>query len=170
MRNNNCCETKNFTTVICLLFTNPFLAAGWPDYGFVNNKQVAFLQIFISPKLLFLFLKLLDKMSNVTNCDPGQTNLWFRLNKKFRGLNFQIQLLVLHFSEEKYEKTQDILEIRNKFFSLHTYKYRQFEWNFETFTYLDMLIFCFFVNKIFMLNEIVYLVRFLEWENQMSKI
>jgi len=51
------------------------LAAGWPDYGFANIKQVTFLLIFVSQKLLFLFSKFLDTMLYVMDCDPGQTNL-----------------------------------------------------------------------------------------------
>ena len=42
---------------------------------FVNNKQVALLQIFVSQQLLFLFSKHLDTMSKVTDCVPGQTDL-----------------------------------------------------------------------------------------------
>ena len=38
---------------------------------------MAFLPIFISQELLFLFSKQLYTMLNVTDCDPGQTNLWF---------------------------------------------------------------------------------------------
>ena len=63
-KKNNCWETKLFKNTICLLFTNlqihfwqlfslDVLAAGLPDYGFVNNKQMAFLKIFISQQLLF---------------------------------------------------------------------------------------------------------------------
>ena len=43
---------------------------------FVNNKQMAFLQIFVSQQLLFLFSKRLITLSNVMDCDSGQTNLW----------------------------------------------------------------------------------------------
>ena len=43
---------------------------------FVNNKQMAFLQIFVSQQLLFLFSKHLDTMSNVTDCGTGRTDLW----------------------------------------------------------------------------------------------
>ena len=71
---------------ICLLFTNlqihflllcglDILGAGSPDYGFVNDKQMAFLQIFVSQQLLFLFSKHLDTMLNVTNCVSSQTDL-----------------------------------------------------------------------------------------------
>ena len=42
---------------------------------FVNNKQMTFLQIFVSQQLLFLFSKHLDTMSNVTDCGTGQTDL-----------------------------------------------------------------------------------------------
>ena len=41
----------------------------------VNNKQMAFLQIFVSQQLLFLFSKHLDTMLNVTDCGTGQTDL-----------------------------------------------------------------------------------------------
>ena len=41
----------------------------------VNNKQMAFLQIFVSQQLLFLFSKNLDTMPNVTNCGNSQTDL-----------------------------------------------------------------------------------------------
>ena len=34
------------------------------------------MQIFVSQQLLFLFSKCVDTMSNATDCDPGQTNLW----------------------------------------------------------------------------------------------
>ena len=82
-KDNNCCETKICKNAIYLLITNlqihfwlfyslDVLAAGpgWPD-----NKQVAFLQKKNSQQLLFLSSKLLDTMSNVTDCDPSQTNL-----------------------------------------------------------------------------------------------
>ena len=36
---------------------------------------MAFLQIFVSQQLLFLFSKNLDKMSNVTDCGISQTDL-----------------------------------------------------------------------------------------------
>ena len=51
------------------------LAVGLPDYGFVNNKQIAFLEILVSHELLFLFLKHLDTMSNLTDCGTGRTDL-----------------------------------------------------------------------------------------------
>ena len=38
---------------------------------FVNYKQMAFLQIFVSQPLLFLFSKHLDTMLNVTYCWTG---------------------------------------------------------------------------------------------------
>ena len=74
--------------------------------------------------------------------------------------NYQIR----HFFDPITKKniTKKDLEILKKFFSPPKYVHISIKRNFETFTYLDMLIFCFFVNKIFMLNEIVYLVRFLE--------
>ena len=89
---NNCCETKICKNAVCLLFKNPFLATlrlGCPGSRmarlwmckFVNNEQVAFLQIFVWQQLLFLFSKRLNTMSNVTDCDPGQTNLWFSCSK-----------------------------------------------------------------------------------------
>ena len=43
--------------------------------GFVNNKEITFFQIFVSQQLLFSFSKHLDTMSNVTDCDPVQTDL-----------------------------------------------------------------------------------------------
>ena len=44
--------------------------------GFViNNKQMAFLQTKISQQLMFLLLKHLDTMLNVTDCAPGQTDI-----------------------------------------------------------------------------------------------
>ena len=52
------------------------LEVGWPDYGFVNIKQLAFLQIFVSPQALFLFSKHLDTMTNLTDGALGQTDLW----------------------------------------------------------------------------------------------
>ena len=51
------------------------MAAGLPDYGFVINKQMAFLQIFISQQLLFLFSKHLDTMLDVMDCGTGRTDL-----------------------------------------------------------------------------------------------
>ena len=54
------------------------VARSW-IHKFVNNKQMAFLQTFVSEQLLFLFSKHLDTMSNVTDCDYGQTNLWSKL-------------------------------------------------------------------------------------------
>ena len=33
------------------------LAVGWPDYGFVNNKQMVFLHIFVSQQLLFFYFQ-----------------------------------------------------------------------------------------------------------------
>ena len=39
---------------------------------------MAFLQIFVSQQLLFLFSKRLDTMANVMDCDPGQTDLWMK--------------------------------------------------------------------------------------------
>ena len=82
-KNNNCCETKFGKKAICLLFTNPFLAtlrhgsrmARLWICKFVNIKQEAFLQIFVSQQLLFLFSKCVDTMSNVTDREPSQTNL-----------------------------------------------------------------------------------------------
>ena len=70
--------------MICLLFTHlqihnlTKLLPGCPSRrvarnGFVNNEQMAFLQIFVSQQLLFLFSKHLDTMFNVTDCAPGQT-------------------------------------------------------------------------------------------------
>ena len=56
------------------------LTAGCPDYGFVINKQIAFLQIFVSQQLLFLFSKHLDTMLNVTNCVSSQTDLWLKIS------------------------------------------------------------------------------------------
>ena len=52
--------------------------------GFVNNKQMAFLQIFVSQQLFFSFSKHLYTMSNVTDCDPSQTNLcyYYKQSKK----------------------------------------------------------------------------------------
>ena len=41
-------------------------------YGFVNNKQMAFLQKFVSQQLLFLFSKYLDTMSIRWICVSGQ--------------------------------------------------------------------------------------------------
>ena len=38
-----------------LLYHLDILTAEWPDYGFVINKQMVFLQIFISQLLLFYF-------------------------------------------------------------------------------------------------------------------
>ena len=83
--NNNCCEIKICINAICLLFTNLQIhfwllcgldmTAGWPDCGFVNFWLVNNWHFF-KFKLLFLFLKHLDTMSNVTDCDPGQTDLW----------------------------------------------------------------------------------------------
>ena len=43
---------------------------------------MAFLQIFVSQQLLFLFSKHLDTMSNVTDCDYGQTNLCAKAKAK----------------------------------------------------------------------------------------
>ena len=59
------------------------MAAGLPDYGFVINKQMAFLQIFFSQQLLFLFSKHLDTMLNVTDCWTGRTDFWFLFLIKF---------------------------------------------------------------------------------------
>ena len=67
----------------CLLFTNPYLATLWlrrpgireARYGFMINKQMAFLQSFVSQQLLFLFSKHLDTMLNVTDCGTGRTDL-----------------------------------------------------------------------------------------------
>ena len=42
---------------------------------FVNNKQMAFLQIFVAQQLFFLFSNHLDTMLNVTDCAPGQTDI-----------------------------------------------------------------------------------------------
>ena len=67
-KNNNCCEIFFFKNAICLLITNlqihfwllcglDILEAGGPDYGFVNIKQMAFLQIFVSQKLLFFYFQ-----------------------------------------------------------------------------------------------------------------
>ena len=66
-------------------FTYPFLATlqlRRPEsrvarLWIVNNKQMTFLQIFVSQQLLFLFSKHLDTMSNVTNCGTSRTDLWF---------------------------------------------------------------------------------------------
>ena len=67
-------------------FTNPFLttlqlgrrgsrvARLW-IYKFVNNKQMAFLQSFVSQQLLFLFSKHLNTMSNATDCVSGRIDL-----------------------------------------------------------------------------------------------
>ena len=69
--------------------TNPFLATLWLGHPSCrvarlwickflnNNKQMAFLQNFISQQLLFFFLfsEHLNTMSNVTDCAPGQANL-----------------------------------------------------------------------------------------------
>ena len=65
-KNNNCWEIKLSKNAICLLFTNlkihnlATLLPGRPSYrvvrnGFVINKQMVFLQIFISQLLLFYF-------------------------------------------------------------------------------------------------------------------
>ena len=54
--------------------------AGWPDYGFVINKQMAFLQI-LAHNNYFLFSKHLDTMSNVTDCVPGQTDLCLKYDE-----------------------------------------------------------------------------------------
>ena len=43
--------------------------------GVLINKQMAFLHIFVSQQLLFLFSKHLDTMSNVTDCVSSQTDL-----------------------------------------------------------------------------------------------
>ena len=60
---------------IWLLCSLGVLTSGWPGHGFViNNKQMAFLQIFVSQPILFLFSK--DTMSNVTDCGIGRTDLW----------------------------------------------------------------------------------------------
>ena len=78
--------TKICKNAICLLFTNlqihnlATLLPGRPSLkvvrnGFLNNKQMAFLQIFVSQQLLFLFSKHLDTMLNVTDCGPGRTDL-----------------------------------------------------------------------------------------------
>ena len=48
---------------IWLLCGLDVLASGWPDHGFVDNKQMAFFQSFASQQLLFLFTKHLDTMS-----------------------------------------------------------------------------------------------------------
>ena len=45
-------------------------------YGFVNNKQMAFLKNIVSQQLFFLFSKHLDTMLNVTDCGTGRTDLW----------------------------------------------------------------------------------------------
>ena len=50
-------------------------AARLPDYGFVNNTQMAFLKIFVSQELLFLLSKHLDTTLNVTDCGTGRTDL-----------------------------------------------------------------------------------------------
>ena len=67
-------------------FTNPLLttlqlgrlgssvARLWICKFVINNKQMAFLQIFVSQPILFLFSK--DTMSNVTDCGIGRTDLW----------------------------------------------------------------------------------------------
>ena len=34
-----------------------FLSAGWPDYGFVNNKQVAFFSNFCFPEIIVFNFK-----------------------------------------------------------------------------------------------------------------
>ena len=62
-KNNNCCETKNFKNAICLLLTNlkihnlvtllpskPQSSQKWIS-KFVNYKQMAVLQIFVSHQL-----------------------------------------------------------------------------------------------------------------------
>ena len=51
------------------------MVAGLPDYGFVNNTQMAFFQSFVSQQLLFLFSKHLDTMSNATDCGIGRMDL-----------------------------------------------------------------------------------------------
>ena len=52
------------------------VARSWIGKFVINNKQMAFLQSFVSQQLLFLFSKHLDTMSNVTDCVSGQTDLW----------------------------------------------------------------------------------------------
>ena len=44
---------------------------------------MAFLQIFFSQQLLFLFSKHLDTMLNVTDCWTGRTDFWFLFLIKF---------------------------------------------------------------------------------------
>ena len=80
-------QNKIYKNAICLLFTNPYLttlrlgllgirvARSW-IWKFVNNKQMVFLQIFVSQQLLFSFSKNLDTMSNVTDWVTGRTDLW----------------------------------------------------------------------------------------------
>ena len=73
-KNNNCCEINIYKNAICLLIINikiynlVTLLPGRPSCrvvrnGFVNDKQMAFLQSFVSQQLLFLFSKHLDTMS-----------------------------------------------------------------------------------------------------------
>ena len=65
-KNNNCCETKHWKNAIYLLITNlqihdlATLMPGCPSsrvarYGFVNNKQMAFLQILFHNNYCFYF-------------------------------------------------------------------------------------------------------------------
>ena len=69
------------------------MAAGLPDYGFVKIKQTAFLQKFVSQQLLFLFSKHLDTMSNVMDCDPGQTDLCLHWSLNQFWLSFELEIL-----------------------------------------------------------------------------
>ena len=92
-KNNNCYETKIFKNAICLLFTNlqihfwllcglDVLAAGWPDYGFVNNKQMTFLKSFVSQQLFFYFQNIWIQCWMWRILGPVGTDLW-RNTEKF---------------------------------------------------------------------------------------
>ena len=79
--NNNCCKNA-----ICLLFTNILatlllrrLSCRVVNNGFVNSKQMAFLQNFVSKQLLFLFSEHLDTMSNVMDCGPVEQIFYPRI-------------------------------------------------------------------------------------------
>ena len=70
---------------ISLLFTNPFLATLWLGRPgsrvarlgickFVDNKQMGFLFYSGMTTIIVLFLKHLDTVANVTDCDYGKIN------------------------------------------------------------------------------------------------
>ena len=55
-------------------WTMDVVATGLPDYGFVNNKQMAFLQIFFSQQLLSIIFK-------TSGYNVEYDGLWGRLNR-----------------------------------------------------------------------------------------